>query len=297
MLIALLKMLRPKQWTKNLIIFAGLIFSENLFNLGLLGKSILALILFCGLSGSVYIINDILDLEKDRKHPQKSKRPLPLGEVKVPFAWGFAILLALFSLFFSFLQGLNFGLIALSYFLLVTLYSLFLKNIAILDVLSISLGFVLRVVAGAVIIKVLISPWLLICTTLLALFLALAKRRHELVLLEEKAIEHRLILQEYTPRLLDQMISVVTASTLMAYSLYTIWPETVEKFKTENLLLTIPFVLYGIFRYLYLIYRKNMGGSPEIILIKDKPLIISIILWLLVVAAILYIKKGVRVIF
>jgi 4-hydroxybenzoate polyprenyltransferase len=290
MLIALLKMTRPKQWTKNLIIFAGLDFSESLFNLDLLGKAVLAFILFSLLSGSVYIINDILDLEKDRKHPQKSKRPLPSGEAKIPFALGFAILLAIFSLGISFLQSLSFGLVALSYFLLITLYSLFLKNIAILDVLSISLGFVLRVIAGAVIVKVLISPWLLICTTLLALFLALAKRRHELVLLEEKAIEHRLILREYTPRLLDQMISVATASTLMAYSLYTIWPETVEKFETKNLLLTIPFVLYGIFRYLYLVYRKDMGGSPEIILMKDRPLIISIILWLLVVMFVLYLK-------
>ena len=181
-----------------------------------------------------------------------------------------------------------FGLVALAYLLLIIFYSLFLKNIAILDVLSISLGFVLRAVAGSVIINVLISPWLLICTTLLALFLALAKRRHELVLLEARAAEHRAILKEYTPRLLDQMISVVTASTLMAYSLYTIWPETVDKFQTENLLLTIPFVLYGIFRYLYLIYRKDMGGSPEIILIKDKPLILNLVLWFLVVMLVLY---------
>ncbi len=290
MLTALLRITRPKQWTKNLIIFAGLIFSKNLLDLELFAKSFLAFILFSFLSGSVYIINDILDLEKDKKHPQKCKRPLPSGEVKIPLAWGLAIFLAFFSLGFSFLQGFPFGLIALSYLLLITFYSLFLKNIAILDVLSISLGFVLRAVAGAIIIKVLISPWLLICTTLLALFLALAKRRHELVLLEARAAEHRFILKEYTPRLLDQMISVVTASTLMAYSLYTIWPETVDKFQTENLLLTIPFVLYGIFRYLYLIYRKDMGGSPEIILIKDKPLIVNLVLWFSVVMLALYLR-------
>jgi len=280
--------MRPKQWTKNLFFFAALLFSRNLFSPYLLLTTILAFVLFCLLSGSAYLINDVIDLERDKKHPHKTERPLPAGQLKVSYGIAAAIIVILISLAASFFINLYFGLVALSYFLLTTAYTLFLKEVVIIDVLTISFGFVLRVVAGALAIVVEISPWLIICTIFLALLLALAKRRHELILLEGTASTHRKILREYTPKLLDEMMAVVTASTLMAYSLYTISPRTIEKLHTRNLIFTIPFVLYGIFRYLYLVHQKNLGGAPESILLKDKPLIINIFLWILAVVIILY---------
>lgn len=280
--------MRPKQWTKNLFIFATLLFSKNLFNLSLLLTTILAFVIFCLLSGGVYLINDIVDLERDKNHPRKTKRPLAAGQLGISSSIIAAVLLILISLTVSFLINLYFGLVALSYFLLMTAYTLVLKEIVIIDVLTISFGFVLRVVAGALIIAVEVSPWLLICTILLALFLALAKRRHELILLEDAASVHRRILREYTSKLLDEMMAVVTASTLMAYILYTISSRTIEELHTKNLIFTTPFVIYGIFRYLYLIHQKGLGGNPEDILLKDKPLIVNIFLWILTVIIILY---------
>jgi len=289
MVVQIVKSLRPKQWTKNLFIFAALVFSKNLFNLPLLIETSLAFFIFCLLSGCVYIVNDLADLESDKKHPLKSQRPLASGKLKFSEAVGALIILVPVSLGFSFYMGMPFFLTALGYLFLQLAYSFLLKHIIILDVLSVACGFILRVVAGAMAIQVKISPWLLICTILLALFLALSKRRHELILLEEGAQDHRKILKEYSPYLLDQMISVVTASTVMAYALYTMSGETIKKFGTKNLIFTIPFVLYGIFRYLYLIHQKKAGGNPESILLTDKPLIIAIILWIIAVALILYI--------
>lgn len=289
MIKALIISMRPKQWTKNLFCFAALLFSRNLFNPSLLLITILTFVLFCLLSGSAYLINDVIDLERDKKHPQKVKRPLPADQLRRPQTIVVAILLFLISLAISFLINLYFGLVVLSYFLLMTAYTLFLKEIVIIDVMIISFGFALRVVAGAVVITVEISPWLLICTILLALFLALAKRRHELILLEDTASAHRKILGEYTPKLLDEMMAVVTTSTLVTYIFYTISPRTIEELHTKNLIFTIPFVIYGIFRYLWLVHRKNLGGSPENTLIKDKPLIINILLWILLIIIILYI--------
>lgn len=276
----LIESIRPKQWTKNLLIFAALLFTANLTDINLLVRSTLAFILFCFLSGSAYILNDLTDLEEDRAHPFKCKRPLASGRLKVSSTLGFSLFLAIFSLIAGYHLSFNFFLTALIYFLLNLVYSLSLKNIVIIDVLSISLGFVLRAVAGAVVIEVAISPWLLICTLLLALFLALGKRRQELTLLKDKAGYHRRILKRYSSSLLDQMISVVTSSTVIAYCLYTFTSETAQKAKF--LMLTMPFVLYGIFRYLYLIYQKGEGGEPETILLKDKPLIVNILLWIIV---------------
>ena len=280
---------RPKQWTKNLFIFAALLFSRNLFDLSLLLKTILAFFIFCLLSGCVYIVNDLADLESDKKHPLKSQRPLASGKLKFSEAIGALITLVPVSLGFSFYMGTPFFLTALGYLFLQLAYSFLLKHIIILDVFSVAFGFVLRVVAGAMVIQVKISPWLLICTILLALFLALSKRRHELILLEEGAQDHRKILKEYSPYLLDQMISVVTASTVMAYSLYTMSGETIRKFGTKNLIFTIPFVLYGIFRYLYIVHQKKAGGNPESIILTDRSLIVAIILWIIAVALILYV--------
>ncbi len=285
---AIFESLRPKQWLKNLFIFAPLIFSQNVLQWPLLQRTLLGFLAFCLLSGAVYVFNDLRDVEEDKHHPLKSRRPLASGRLKKSHAWIAFILTGAGSLALSYALSPRFFAAALVYFILQTAYSLGLKHIVILELFVIAAGFVLRVVAGGLIIDVALSPWLLICTFLLALFLAMSKRRHELVLLEDDAPTHRPILKEYSPLLLDQMISVVTASTVVAYCLYTISDETVAKFGTTNLIFTVPFVIYGIFRYLYLVHQKNLGGSPEALILKDRPLLMTLILWIAVSAVILY---------
>ena len=280
--------MRPKQWTKNVILFAALIFSQNLFHGQNFLRVLEAFILFALLSGSVYIFNDLVDIEKDKCHPKKSQRPLASGKLKPTSAIIASILIGITSLVFSFLLDIRFGMVVLSYLVLQLAYTFSLKHIIILDVFSVAMGFVLRVLAGAVVIDVPISMWLLVCTMLLALFLSFCKRRHELVNLEGEAVNHRKSLKEYSPYLLDQMIAVVTASTLISYALYTISTETVQKFGTTNLKYTIPLVLFGIFRYLYLIHQKDEGGNPESIMLKDKPMIINIFFYVIIVGLILY---------
>jgi 4-hydroxybenzoate polyprenyltransferase len=284
-----LESLRPTQWTKNLIVFAGLIFSQNFLNVPLLVKTIAAFVLFCAVSSGVYLINDLADLKGDRNHPKKSKRPLASGRLKASVAVLSAVILVLFSLGSSIVLNPLFAVTIFAYFLLQLAYIFYLKSIVIIDVSVIAAGFVLRAVGGAVAINVQISSWLIICTILLALFLGFSKRRHELVILEKTGPEHRPVLQEYGTALLDQMIAVVTPSTVLAYALYTTSEETISKFHTRNLIYTIPFVLYGIFRYLYLIYKKDLGGSPERILLTDKPLIANMLLYAIAVGIILYV--------
>ncbi len=289
-LVEIFKSLRPYQWTKNLFVFAPLIFSQNIFNVPYLLKTVLAFGIFCLLSGAVYIWNDLRDLEADKLHPVKSQRPLASGRLgKISAAIAF-VFISLVGLGCALLLNMNFFILALAYVLLQVLYSSWLKHVVILDVLLIAAGFLLRVSAGAVVILVDISEWVLICTFLLALFIALSKRRHELVFLEEDASHHRPILEEYSPYLLDQMISVVTASTVMAYCLYTISEETVAKFGSSRLIYTVPFVLYGIFRYLYLIHKKGEGGSPEFLILKDKSFLAGILFWIASVVIILYVR-------
>jgi 4-hydroxybenzoate polyprenyltransferase len=280
--------MRPKQWTKNILIFAGILFSQNILVAAMLVKVISAFIIFCALSGTVYIFNDLLDIERDRNHPQKSKRPLAAGQLKISWAVYSVIILMLLSLGMAYGLGLHFFYISLGYLSLQLAYSLYLKHVVIMDIFSIAAGFVLRALAGAFVIDVAISSWLIICTILLSLFLAMSKRRHELLMLEIDAQTHRKVLEHYSPYLLDQMISVVTASTVVCYILYTMSPETIAKFGTRNLILTVPFVLYGVFRYLYLIHKKGEGGNPENVLVSDKPLLISIFLWALTAGIILY---------
>jgi len=282
--------LRPEQWTKNLIVFAGLIFGLELFDRTAVVRSVLTFAIFCALSGVVYIINDIMDREADRRHPLKARRPIASGALSPVLAGGAAAVLAVAALAAAFSLAVPLGVVALAYVLLQSAYSGPLKHIVILDVLAIAIGFVLRAAAGAVAIGVPISHWLLVVTILLALFLALSKRRHELVLLADGATEHRPILGEYSPYLLDQMISVVTASTLVAYIFYCISPETIEKFGTDMLGLTIPFPLYGIFRYLYLVHRREGGGSPSQMLLNDRPLLVCVALWVLAVVVIVYLR-------
>lgn len=289
-LVEILKSLRPYQWTKNLFVFAPLIFSQNIFNAPYLLKTILAFGIFCLLSGAVYIWNDLRDIEADKLHPVKSQRPLASGRLGKTSGAIVFVFISLVGLGCALLLNLNFFILALAYVLLQILYSAWLKHVVILDVLLIAAGFLLRVSAGGVVILVDISEWILICTFLLALFIALSKRRHELVFLEEDASHHRPILEEYSPYLLDQMISVVTASTVVAYCLYTISPETVAKFGSSRLIYTVPFVLYGIFRYLYLIHKKGEGGSPEYLILKDKAFLAGILLWIASVVFILYVR-------
>jgi 4-hydroxybenzoate polyprenyltransferase len=284
----LLRSLRRDQWTKNLIVFAGVIFGRHLFEPGDFARAVAAFAIFCALSGVVYLVNDLLDRESDRRHPLKSARPIASGALSPSVAAVAAALLGGAALAASFWLRPAFGLVVVAYAVLQALYSASLKHIVILDVLTIALGFVLRAVAGAVVIAVPVSQWLLICTILLALFLGLSKRRHEIVLLADHATGHRPILQEYSPYLLDQMIAVVTASTLMAYAFYTMDPDTVARFGTDRLALTIPFPLYGIFRYLYLVHQKRGGGSPSEMLVNDRPLLLCVALWGAAVIVIVY---------
>jgi 4-hydroxybenzoate polyprenyltransferase len=290
---ALFASLRPEQWTKNLVVFAGLLFGLKLFDVSAVLHATAAALIFCALSGGVYLFNDIMDRDADRRHPLKARRPIAAGDVSPRTASAVALVLSLGALVVAFVLEPTFGWVSLSYLALQSAYSGPLKRMVILDVLTIATGFVLRAVAGAVVIGVPIGHWLLVVTFLLALFLALSKRRHELVLLADGAAEHRKILGEYSPYLLDQMIGVVTASTLIAYTFSCISPEIVEKFGTDQLGLTVPFVLYGIFRYLYLVHRREGGGSPSEMLLNDRPLLACVATWALAVMIILYRPFGV----
>jgi 4-hydroxybenzoate polyprenyltransferase len=287
-LLNLLISLRPGQWTKNLFVFAALVFAQRLTDTDAVVTAVVAFFVFCALSSTVYLVNDVLDRQQDQRHPLKAHRPIASGAISPALALIVAAVLGVAAMIVALGLGWHFFQIAAGFLVLLIAYSAFLKHIVILDVLTIAAGFALRAAAGAAAIAVPISHWLLVCTTLLALFIALSKRRHELTLLTEKAIDHRPILGDYTPYLLDQMISVVTASTLIAYAFYTISPETTAKFGTDLLSLTIPFPLYGIFRYLYLVHRRDKGGSPAELVVNDRPLLVCVALWALSVILIIY---------
>jgi len=284
---AVLVSLRPRQWVKNLFVFAGLIFAQKLFTPAV-WPALAAFAVFCALSGSVYLLNDVADRERDRLDPRKRGRPIAAGRLGVGAAVAAAAALILAGLGAAALLSGAFLATAVAYVVLLTAYSAWLKHLVIVDVLVVAGGFVLRAVAGAVVIRVEMSGWLLICTILLALFLALGKRRFEYLSLGGDAAAHRPILAEYSPGLLDQMIAVVTASTVTAYALYTMSPETVAKFRTQLLPATLPFVLYGIFRYLYLLYRRQLGGNPSELLLGDRALLLNALGWLLAVLLIIY---------
>jgi len=281
--------MRPEQWIKNFFVFTALLFSKNLLNLSKDIDALVGFIIFCMITGCSYIINDLVDLEKDKLHPTKSQRPIASGRLNKTTAIKITTIICLVSLSFAFYINSFFGIIVLTYFLLNIGYSIYLKNIVIIDVVTIASGFVLRVLGGAVIISVTSSQWLILCTILLSLFLGFSKRRHELVLLEDNATGHRKVLEHYSPYFLDQMISVVTASTVICYALYTMSKDTIEKLGTSKLIYTIPFVLYGIFRYLYLVHQKEKGGSPTEIVFTDKPMIVNIILWVIASTVFIYI--------
>ncbi|HUL44425.1 MAG TPA: decaprenyl-phosphate phosphoribosyltransferase [Bacteroidota bacterium] len=280
--------MRPQQWIKNFFLFAALVFSGRLFSSHDIFATICGFFLFSFSASGIYIFNDILDLDRDKRHPVKSLRPLPSGKLSVSTAWMASAALILVGVATACFLRFPFGLAVAAYVLLNIAYSIKLKDIVILDVMTIATGFVLRVIAGALLIDVPTSEWLIICTVLLALFLGFSKRRHVITILEGQADVHREVLRHYTPYFLDQMIGIVTASTVMSYALYTISDETVKKFGTKRLIYTVPFVLYGIFRYLYLVHRREEGGNPTKLALTDFPLLINIILWIVTASLIIY---------
>ena len=285
---SLIVSLRPDQWTKNLIVFAALIFSVQLLDPAALALASAAFLIFCVLSGCVYLINDVSDREADRQHPLKRLRPIASGALGAGTALIWAICLGAAALAAAYWLQPLFGLVAASYLALFVLYTHWLKHVVILDVMSIAIGFVLRALAGGLVIGVPVSDWLLVCTVLGALFLGLAKRRHEITMLGDGASGHRRILEEYDPYLLDQMIAIVAAATLVVYVIYCASPETAERFGTRLLVLTTPFPIYGIFRYLYLVHRKHGGGSPSDMLLRDRPLLSCVALWGIAVVLLIY---------
>ncbi len=285
--VGLVRSLRPHQWVKNLFVFAGLIFGQKLFTDAVL-TALATFAIFCALSGGIYLLNDVADRARDRLHPRKRTRPVASGVVGVGVAVVAATAVIVAALAGSVAIGMRLTLTAVAYVVLLSAYSAWLKHLVIVDVLTVATGFTLRAIAGAVAIDVEISGWLLICTILSALFLALGKRRHEYVTLDSVAGSHRPILDQYSAALLDQMIAVVTASTVTAYALYTMSPETIAKFHTRLLPATLPFVLYGVFRYLYLLYRRQLGGNPSELFLNDRALLVNTLLWIAAVVAIVY---------
>jgi 4-hydroxybenzoate polyprenyltransferase len=284
---ALLLSLRPRQWVKNLVVFAGVVFGQKLFTEAT-WRALAAFAIFCALSGAVYLVNDLVDRERDRLHPKKRERPLAAGRLRPRVAVVAAPVLVVVALAAGTVLAPAFALVGAIYTALLVAYSVWLKHVVIVDVLVVAAGFVLRALAGTLAIDVEISGWLLICTSLLALFLALGKRRHEYLTLNADAAQHRPILAQYSAGLLDQMIAVVTASTVTAYALYTMSPETVAKFHTHLLPATLPFVLYGIFRYLYLLYQRHLGGNPSELFLHDRALLLNTLGWIVAVVAIIY---------
>lgn len=286
MFAALIRSLRPKQWPKNALLFAGYLFTiQQGHNVDDLLRVLAGFGLFCGLSGATYMINDVADIERDRKHPRKCKRPIASGALPVKVALPFAILMIIAAVLGAFCLSTGFGVLTSSYLVLTLAYSARLKHVVIIDLLSIAAGFVIRAVAGAVVIGVAISPWLLVCSTLLALFLGFAKRRSELLSLEHGGLDHRPTLSEYSAPMLDQMLSITASTTLMAYCLYTFTAVSSTGQPHPQMMITIPFVVYGLFRYLFLVQMKNAGGNPELVLLEDKPMLLNVLLFMLVAAA------------
>lgn len=285
-LLAYVAAMRPRQWTKNAVVFAALVFDHKLDDTGRLAIVIGAFVCFCLASSAVYVVNDLRDAESDRQHPRKRLRPIASGQVSAQAAWTLVGLLLLTSIPLALLLRPEFAAVLVGYLALMTAYTFVLKHLVILDVFAISAGFVLRAAAGAVVLDVPISPWLYVCTVLLSLFIGFGKRRHELLLLESNAGAHRRNLDEYSPELLDQFIMITAAATVMAYSLYTFSAANLQD--DRSMMLTIPFVLYAILRYLFLVHRRDAGGSPEQVLLTDLPLLSCITLWGIVSVVILY---------
>lgn len=288
----IVKSMRPWQWTKNFVLFAGVVFSRRFYDIDLVERSFLGFGIFCLLSGAVYIMNDVMDRRRDMEHPDKKGRPITTGLLHRATALTAAIVLIGVLLPLSWFLGKGFFLLAILFVLLNVIYSAFLKRAVILDAFSISFSFLIRAIAGVVVLHPVIpglelSPWLLICTLFLSLFLAFCKRRYEICALQN-AGEHRNALREYTPMLLDQLVGLTAAAALISYSIYTVWPNTVDKFSTTYLVFTVPFVGFGLMRYLYLVYSRNEGGDPSGVLLLDRAILVDVFLWFLAVIFILW---------
>lgn len=287
--------MRPDQWTKNLVLFAGLVFAGGLSEGRLVGLAFLGFLTFCALSGATYLLNDLVDIRSDREHPVKRSRPLASGALSPRLAVVAAFVLAAAALAGAYRLSSEFGLVATGYLGLNVLYSLVLRKMVILDVMAIAVGFVLRAVGSVEVLRSVapeteISPWLIVCTFFLALFLGFGKRRHEVIVLGDSAPEHRATLSFYSPPLIDSLVGVVTASTVVSYAIYTIWPGTIEKVGSARLVYTVPFVVYGVLRYLYLMFAEGEGGRPSRSLVTDVPLAVNILLWIISVSIILYVR-------
>jgi len=280
--------MRPHHWVKNVFVFAGLLFSKNVFSPYLFGKVSAGFVIFSLAASSIYLLNDIIDVENDRQHPKKKNRPLASGRLNMSTAWAAASVLALASVLAAYAIDRQFVAIVITYIGINIFYTLRLKHLVILDVMCIASGFVLRVLAGTALAGVVASDWLIICTITLSLFLGFSKRRHEITLIGNEAENHRKVLAQYSLPFLDQMISVATACTVIAYALYTVSEETVARFGTRNLIFTLPFVLYGIYRYLYLIHERKSGGNPTNAVLHDRPLLVNCLLWGVVTFLIIY---------
>lgn len=284
--IGLIRACRPKQWTKNILLFFGLIFALKLTDPALGARALTGFAIFCAASSGIYLLNDLADVEQDRQHPKKRRRPLAAGIIQPGAVITLATVLLVGALAGGFALTPVFGALTVLYVGLMGLYTTHLKHVVLIDVFVLAAGFVLRAAAGAVAVGVPISPWLYVCTILASLFLALGKRRHEILLLNDGAGQHRRILEEYSLAYLDQLIVIVTSATVMAYSLYTFSAENLPS--DHSMMLTIPFVLFGIFRYLYLMHQQDGGGSPEEALLTDRPLLFTVIGWLVTAVAVLY---------
>jgi len=279
--------MRPKQWTKNLVLFAGIVFSKRFTDPELVRLSFFGFLVFCGLSGAIYILNDVFDRERDREHPKKSGRPITAGKISPRLAVRFATLLIVVLLPASWIIGREFFYLAAAFVGVNLAYSLIFRNVVILDVIAISFSFLIRAAAGVAVLHPVIpdlefSPWLWICTLFLSLFLAICKRRNEITHLVS-AGDHRTSLRDYSVTLLDQLVSLSATASIIAYSIYTVWPSTVAKFGTKDLVFTIPFVVFGIMRYLFLVYSRHEGGDPSGVLLTEKAIIIDVFLWFAVV--------------
>ncbi len=284
----LFRAMRPVQWVKNVFVLAPIVFAEQLGDPQVLGRAMLAVVAFCLASSAVYLFNDLRDREEDRRHPLKRQRPIASGALSVSAAVAAALILAAAAFAAGFGFGLVFTVLLAVYLTINLLYSSGLKHVVILDVMAVSSGYVIRVLAGAEAIDVEVSRWLLLCTIFLALFLIISKRRHELVLLADEAAGHRAVLDHYSPAFLDQMINVVTASTVVSYALYAVDDTTVDNFGSDQLVYTLPMVLFGIFRYLYLIYQRHAKRNPTEEVLRDLPSVINVVLWGAVVLWIVY---------
>lgn len=288
MLTDLLRLARPTQWLKNGVVLAPLVFAGEMYNTAKIEYAFLATLIFCLLSSAIYTLNDLVDAEADRQHPAKKNRPIASGRIGTGTAIAMFIVLLIGGLTGAWFLSSSFFIVAIIFLILNAGYSFLLKNVVIVDAMTVALSFVIRAIAGAEAIDVPWSAWMLINTLFLSLFLSFGKRRHEITLLEEGAAAHRSILSHYSPYLLDQCIGVTTASVVVMYMLYTFSEEVQDKLQTEYLYATIPFVVYGIFRYLYLIHKEEGGGNPTKVLITDRPILIAVLLWLLTAVMVLY---------